>query len=143
MTLQPIKTDGAPAAIGPYNQAIVVENSVGRNAAAGDLVFCSGQVALDPVTGEMVGATAAEQAERALRNLRAVVEDGPDVDAVPVVELGEFGAHYPEFHRLKKSIRNPPQPRLNGPPIHAQGLEASVEEHLHQTSARDGGDPRI
>ena len=38
------------------------------------MVFCSGQVALDPESGEMVGTTAAEQAERALRNLRAVVE---------------------------------------------------------------------
>ena len=64
MTLQPVHTDGAPEAIGPYNQAIV----------SGGLVFCSGQVALDPETGDMVGETAAEQAERALRNLRAVVE---------------------------------------------------------------------
>ena len=69
MTLQPVHTDGAPEAIGPYSQAVVV-----GNAAAGGLVFCSGQVALDPGTGELVGETAAEQAERSLRNLRAVVE---------------------------------------------------------------------
>lgn len=67
MTLEPVHTDGAPEAIGPYNQAMVARN-------VGDLVFCSGQVALDPATGEMVGENAAEQAERALLNLRAVLE---------------------------------------------------------------------
>ena len=61
-----IHTDSAPAAIGPYSQAI----------AAGDLLFCSGQIALDPVSGDLVGATAAEQAVRAMDNLRAVVEAG-------------------------------------------------------------------
>lgn len=59
-----IETDGAPAAIGPYSQAI----------RTGDTVWCSGQIALDPETGEMVGETAAEQAEQALRNLGAVLE---------------------------------------------------------------------
>lgn len=59
-----IETDGAPAAIGPYSQAI----------RTGDTVWCSGQIALDPATGAMVGETAAEQAEQALRNLGAVLE---------------------------------------------------------------------
>jgi len=61
-----IHSDDAPAAIGPYSQAI----------RAGDLLFCSGQIALDPKTGELVGATAAEQAERVLANLGAVLEAG-------------------------------------------------------------------
>lgn len=64
MSLQRIHTESAPAAIGPYSQAI----------AANGMVFCSGQVALDPASGELVGNTAAEQAERAMQNLRAVVE---------------------------------------------------------------------
>ncbi|MEM7198940.1 MAG: RidA family protein [Planctomycetota bacterium] len=73
MTQKAINTDAAPKAIGPYNQAIV----------AGDLVFCSGQVALDPTTNEMVGATAAEQARRALTNLGAVLEAaGTSMDRV-------------------------------------------------------------
>jgi 2-iminobutanoate/2-iminopropanoate deaminase len=59
-----IATAGAPAAIGPYSQAI----------AAGGLVHCSGQIALDPSSGELVGKDAAEQAERALQNLKAVLE---------------------------------------------------------------------
>jgi 2-iminobutanoate/2-iminopropanoate deaminase len=54
----------APAAIGPYSHAV----------RAGGLLFCSGQVPLDPESGELVGATAAEQARRCLENLRAVCE---------------------------------------------------------------------
>ena len=61
-----IATKGAPAAIGPYSQAVV--------APAGQLVFCSGQIALDPVTGEMVGAgDVRAQTERVLENLGAVL----------------------------------------------------------------------
>lgn len=60
----PISTPDAPAAIGPYSQAI----------AAGGLVFCSGQIALDPATGELVGDDAPAQAAQCLRNLAAVLE---------------------------------------------------------------------
>ncbi|MDY0059899.1 MAG: Rid family detoxifying hydrolase [Myxococcota bacterium] len=58
-----IATSAAPAAIGPYSQAI----------AAGGLLFLSGQIPLDPVTGAMVGETAAAQARQVLANLRAVL----------------------------------------------------------------------
>lgn len=60
---KPVFTNEAPRPIGPYSQAVVCE----------DFVFCSGQIGLDPLTGELVGKTAAEQAERALMNLRAVL----------------------------------------------------------------------
>ena len=61
-----IAPKGAPAAIGPYSQAVV--------APAGALVFCSGQIALDPTTGEMVGAgDVRAQTERVLENLGAVL----------------------------------------------------------------------
>lgn len=59
-----INAPAAPAAIGPYVHAV----------AARGLAFVSGQVPLDPSTGELVGTTPAEQAEQALRNLQAVVE---------------------------------------------------------------------
>lgn len=52
----------APAAIGPYSHAV----------RQGDLLFCSGQVALDPATGELVGGTAAEQVVQCLHNLEVV-----------------------------------------------------------------------
>lgn len=59
---KPVTASDAPAAIGPYSHAVRV----------GDLLFCSGQIPLDPATGELAGADAAEQAERCLRNLEAV-----------------------------------------------------------------------
>jgi len=64
-----VQTDAAPAAIGPYSQAVKV-SPVGR------LLFVSGQIALCPKTGEMVGKSAGEEAEQALQNLKAVVEAG-------------------------------------------------------------------
>ena len=63
MNSQRIATEEAPAALGPYSQAIV----------AGEHVFCSGQLGLDPATGELVEGIAA-QADRALRNLGAVLQ---------------------------------------------------------------------
>jgi 2-iminobutanoate/2-iminopropanoate deaminase len=59
---QTIDAPGAPPAVGPYSHAV----------AAGGLLFCSGQIPLDPDSGELVGATPAEQALRCLENLRAV-----------------------------------------------------------------------
>ena len=59
-----VSAPGAPAAIGPYSHAV----------RAGELLFCSGQIPLDPASGELVGATAAEQARRCLETLRAVCE---------------------------------------------------------------------
>jgi 2-iminobutanoate/2-iminopropanoate deaminase len=64
MTRHPVSTNGAPAAIGPYSQGI----------AAGDLVFCSGQIGLEPSTGELVAGGVEAQAERAMRNLSAVLD---------------------------------------------------------------------
>jgi 2-iminobutanoate/2-iminopropanoate deaminase len=62
-----LQAAGAPPAIGPYSHAVVA-------GAAVPLLFCSGQIPLDPASGEVVGATAAEQARRCLENLRAVCE---------------------------------------------------------------------
>ncbi|HLH61389.1 MAG TPA: RidA family protein [Ktedonobacteraceae bacterium] len=58
-----IHTTSAPAAIGPYNQAI----------RCGDLIYTSGQIALDPATGELVGEDIAAQTHRVLQNLQAVL----------------------------------------------------------------------
>jgi 2-iminobutanoate/2-iminopropanoate deaminase len=59
-----VSAPAAPAAIGPYSHAV----------SAAGLLFCSGQIPLDPATGELVGADVAEQAERCLLNLRAVCD---------------------------------------------------------------------
>ena len=60
---KPIRTDHAPAAIGPYSQGILV----------GHTLYCSGQIAIDPKTGSMITGTIADEAERVLENLGAVL----------------------------------------------------------------------
>ena len=82
----PIQTDLAPAAIGPYCQAI----------RARDFVFCSGQVGLDPATGELVAGGVEAQTRQVLRNLAAVLAAaGTSFDAVVrttiyLVDMGDF-----------------------------------------------------
>ena len=85
MIRQAIQTNGAPVPVGPYSQAIV----------AGDLVFCSGQVGLDPATGELVDGLEA-QADRALRNLSAVL-DAAGVSWADVVKTTIFLADVGDF----------------------------------------------
>jgi len=81
-----VSTDGAPAAIGPYSQGVI----------GAGLVHCSGQIAMDPATGEVVGEDAATQAEGAIRNLQAVLEAaGSSLDKVLkctvfIIDMGEF-----------------------------------------------------
>jgi len=63
MTKEIVSTDKAPGAIGPYSQAIK----------AGGMVFCSGQIPIDPATGDFVSDVVAEQTEQVLRNLSEVL----------------------------------------------------------------------
>lgn len=62
--MKTIYTETAPAAVGPYSQAVVING----------LVYTSGQIALDPATGELVGTTIEEQAEQVMKNLAAILE---------------------------------------------------------------------
>jgi 2-iminobutanoate/2-iminopropanoate deaminase len=86
--MKAISTADAPAAIGPYSQAIH----------AGDLVFLSGQVPIDPTTGELVGGDISAQTERVLDNLGAVLAAAGcgfgDVvkTTIYLVDLGDFQA---------------------------------------------------
>jgi len=83
-----IHTEHAPAAIGPYSQAIKT----------GDFVFASGQIPIDPQTGEFVAGGIREQTERVLKNLAAVLEAaGTSLDQVVkttvfLADMGEFAA---------------------------------------------------
>jgi 2-iminobutanoate/2-iminopropanoate deaminase len=79
MSRQAISTSNAPAAVGPYSQAIV----------AGDLVFCAGQGAIDAATGEFQRGTVEEETERTLRNLGAVL-DAAGVGFADVVKTTVF-----------------------------------------------------
>lgn len=88
MKRETVGSAGAPAAIGPYSQAI----------RAGDLLFCSGQIPLDPATGKMVEGGIEVQTERVLRNLEAVLAAGGGSLAsvvkttVYLADLGDFPA---------------------------------------------------
>lgn len=62
--MEKIFTEKAPAAVGPYSQAVVING----------MVYTSGQIALDPATGELVGNTVEEQAEQVMKNLVSVLE---------------------------------------------------------------------
>ena len=82
-----IATEAAPRAIGPYSQAV----------RAGQWVFCSGQIGLDPASGELVAGGVVAEAERVLENLRAVLTAaGGSLDSVVrttvyLIDLAEFG----------------------------------------------------
>lgn len=88
MKLKTISTENAPAAIGPYSQAVQ----------AGNMLFCSGQIALDPSTGELLQGDVVMQAERVLENIAAVLSaSGVGFDDVVkttifLVEMGDFAA---------------------------------------------------
>ncbi len=86
MTRHAVSTSGAPAAIGPYSQAIV----------SGEFVFCSGQLGLDPATGELVPGGVEAQVERALRNLTAVL-DAAGLTFDDVVKTTIFLARIEDF----------------------------------------------
>jgi len=86
-----IQTDNAPAAIGPYSQAIK----------AGGFVFVSGQIPIDPQTGQFVSGGIAEQTEQVLKNLAAVLEAaGSSLDLV--VKTTVFLADMKEFSGMNE-----------------------------------------
>ncbi len=86
MRTQPVQTDGAPAAIGPYSQAIL----------AGGFLYTAGQIALDPASGMVVDGGIVPQTERVLANLSAVLAaagaEWADVvkTTVYMLDLGDF-----------------------------------------------------
>jgi 2-iminobutanoate/2-iminopropanoate deaminase len=88
MSKSAVSTENAPAAIGPYSQAVLV----------GNLVYTSGQVALDPTTGQLVEGGVKEQTVRVLENLKAVLaEAGSDLrhvikTTVFLKSMGDFAA---------------------------------------------------
>ena len=91
MPLEIVATDDAPRAIGPYSQAVV--------APAGRWVFCSGQIAIDPQTGDFVGSTDIRQeTHRVMKNLDAILRAAGTSFAIVVkctiylVDLGNFAA---------------------------------------------------
>ena len=89
-----VHSDQAPAAIGPYSQAVRV----------GDFVYTSGQIALDPATGQITGTTAAEQTERVFENLKAVLA-AAGTDLGRVFKTIVFLKNMSDFARNERSLR--------------------------------------
>jgi len=89
MTRRAVSTSAAPGAVGPYSQAITTD----------DLVFCSGQVGLDPATGELVAGGVEAEAERVIRNLEAVL-DAAGCTLADVVKTTCFLADIDDFAKF-------------------------------------------
>ena len=105
---QVVTTDAAPKAIGPYSQAIDT----------GSLVFVSGQIALDPATGQIVAGGIVEQTERVLKNVEAILKAaGLSMNHVArttvyLTDLGEFTAmnevyarYFPKDHPARSTVQ--------------------------------------
>lgn len=89
--IERVATDRAPAAIGPYSQAVVVDG----------WVYVSGQVALDPESGQLVSDDVVEQAEHVLRNLAAILEEaGASMESV--VKATIYLADMTDFVRVNE-----------------------------------------
>lgn len=100
-----ISTEKAPAAIGPYSQGVVVNG----------LLFASGQIALSPETGELVGSTIEEQAEQVMKNVGALLAAaGTDFDHVvkttcfleDIADFAKFNAVYAKSFGEKLPARS-------------------------------------
>ena len=104
MNKETISTENAPGAIGPYSQAIK----------AGGMVFCSGQIPIDPKTGDFVSDAVSEQTEQVLRNLSEVLRAaGSSLNAVvkttvflaDMNDFGEMNEVYGRFFSENKPAR--------------------------------------
>ena len=99
--MKTISTQSAPAAIGPYSQGSI----------AGGLLFASGQIALDPKTGELVGATIEEQTAQVMKNVGALLaEAGTDFDHVVKTtcflnDMDDFAAFNAEYAKSFGEVR--------------------------------------
>ena len=120
MTRHAVQTSDAPAALGPYSQAIV----------AGGLVFCSGMAGIDPATGAVPDGIEA-QTEQALRNLAAVLE-AAGASLADIVKTTIFYADVDDFGRLNEVYARhmPDPPPARSAPANVRlprGLLVSIE----------------
>jgi 2-iminobutanoate/2-iminopropanoate deaminase len=92
VTTTTIQTDRAPAAIGPYSQAIV----------ANGFIFTAGQIALDPATGQIVDGDVVAQANQVLKNLRAILEEA-GAGFSDVVKTTVFLSDMADFPRVNEA----------------------------------------
>ena len=122
-----IATEQAPRAIGPYSQAV----------RAGNLVFASGQIPIDPATGEFVAGGIAEQTEQVLRNLTAVFE-AAGLKLSHVVKTTVFLADMDDFSAMNEVYarffgENPPARAT----VQAAGLPRNAKVEIEATAVVD------
>ncbi|NLK40441.1 MAG: hypothetical protein GX298_00105 [Planctomycetes bacterium] len=114
-----IQTDAAPAALGPYSQAIQTDNTL----------YLSGQLGIDPAVGKLVSEEAAAQAKQALENIRAILQAAgfalSDVVQVLVLltNINDFGA----INAIYKDFFRPPYPARAAYAVAALPAGAAVE----------------
>jgi 2-iminobutanoate/2-iminopropanoate deaminase len=127
MTRQAISTANAPGAIGPYSQAIT----------DGDLVFCSGQVGLEPGSGELVDGVEA-QTDRAMRNLSAVL-DAAGCTLADVVKTTIFLADIGDFAAVNavygRHVPDPPPARST---VQVAALPKAARVEIEAIARRSG-----
>lgn len=120
-------TDAAPRAIGPYSQAVV----------AGDLVFASGQIPLDPATGEFVSGGVSEQTEQVLKNLSEVLK-AAGCELRDVVKTTVFLADMQDFAAMNevygRFFKTDPPARST---VEAAGLPRGARIEIEATAARN------
>jgi 2-iminobutanoate/2-iminopropanoate deaminase len=131
MDRQAISTDRAPAALGPYSQAIVV----------GDLAFCSGTAGIDPETGAVPAGIEA-QTDQALRNLAAILEEA-GTSIANLVKTTIYYTDVNDFQALNEVYARhmPDPPPARSAPANVKlprGLLVSIEAIAHIPRPRDG-----
>ena len=117
-----ITTKNAPAAIGPYNQAIK---------ANGNFIFTAGQIPLDPETGEIVGKTIKDQTHQVLKNVRAVLQ-AANADLNNVVKTSVFLQNINDFAAMNEVYsgyfsENPPARSAFGKNDLPKGVMVEIE----------------
>jgi len=119
MTRETIKTGDAPAAIGPYSQAVRY----------GDTVYLSGQIPLDPATMQLVEGDISAQANRVFRNLRAVCEAaGGSLDDIVKVNIYMTNlGHFAQVNEIMAEYFSEPYPARATVEVSALPLGAEVE----------------
>lgn len=123
---KPISTKEAPAAIGPYSQAMEV----------GNFLFCSGQIALDPVSGNVVGEDVKTQTEQVMKNIEAVLKAG-GVGFSNVVKTTIFLADMKDFPTVNEiygaRFKETPPARST---VAVLGLPKGVKVEIEVTAVR-------
>ena len=89
-----IKPAKSPAAVGPYNQAVRI----------GDLLFCAGQIPIDPATGNLISGDIKTQTERVLQNIKAILDD-QKLTFANVVKSTVFMTNLADFSGMNDNLR--------------------------------------